>query len=73
MNGAIALLIQFCVMGSDNCEMTVIAQGFVAEKQCEAYSTLMVKGWEKVNEEKYEVRRFVCTMNANYIINAFKA
>lgn len=70
----LTLVILYCAVGTTDrnlCHMTAVAQGFVEQAQCEAYSPLMVAGWLKLNDG-YEVRRSWCTATPEHLIGKWR-
>lgn len=72
----ISLLVWACLATAPTeCRVIQIAQGFVADKQCEAYSPLMVTGWLKLNPGLHlrDGTRPICTTQGQYLLYRFGA
>lgn len=62
----ITLLVLACLAG-DDCRVVPIAGGFVHERQCEGYRSLMIAGWAAQHPEA-RIERSICTDKPAYII-----
>ena len=72
----VALLIWACLATAPtDCRVIQIADGFVADQQCQAYSLLMVTGWLKLHPglQPREGTRPICTSQAQYLLHRFGA
>ena len=70
-----AMLLFACIVGHpDDCRIIPIAVGFTSQEACGA-SALLALGWLKIHPE-FELKsgtRPICTTDANYLVNRFKA
>jgi len=64
------LIILACLAG-DNCRPVVVAGGFVHQKQCHAYGSLMIDGW-RVRNPGADVQRVICTDKPEYVIGRWQ-
>jgi hypothetical protein len=68
-----ALLVIFCLTGTDKCDIQIAEPvAFANEKQCQLLAHDLMIAWA-VRHPEYTVSRGVCTEQANYLINRFKA
>ena len=67
----ITLLVLACIMHTDDCRVLPVASGLVSNRQCMAYSSLMIDGWKARNPESM-VQRWICTENPEFIIGAWQ-
>jgi hypothetical protein len=69
-----ALVVWFCIVGGtdDQCNTALVAQGFVHEAQCKAYSQLLLAGWKSLNPT-LKVIRWTCTASPQYLLYGGKA
>ena len=65
-----SLLIFACLAG-DNCRVVPVAGGFVHERQCEAYRSLMLAGWS-TKHPGIKIERAICTDKPEFIIGAWQ-
>lgn len=66
----VTLLILACLAHSDDCRVLAVASGFVNERQCTAYSPLMIAGWAARNPG-IDITRAICTENPDKVIGAW--
>ena len=64
-------LIVFACLAGDNCRVVPIAGGFIHQKQCESYGSLMIDGW-KARHPEASVERVICTDKPEFIIGAWQ-
>jgi hypothetical protein len=68
-----ALLVLFCLTGTDQCDLQIAEPvPFVNEKQCRLLAPDLLIAWA-VHHQGYTPMRWLCTEQANYLINRFKA
>lgn len=68
-----ALLVAFCLTGTDQCDLQLAEPvGFANQKQCELLAPDLIIAWG-VRHPGYTPQRWICTEQANYLMNAFKA
>jgi hypothetical protein len=68
-----ALLVFFCLTGTDKCDLQIAEPvPFANEKQCQLLAHDLLIAWA-VQHPQYTVQRGLCTEQANYLINRFKA
>lgn len=72
----VALLLWVCLSSAPTeCRVALVARGFVADQQCQAYSPLMVRGWLDMHPELKlrDGTRPLCTSQAEYLLHRFGA
>lgn len=69
----LALVIAYCVAGTNECDLELLAEGFVHERQCmELAHRYILPAWTVLNPDK-KVQRWVCVANPSFLLQKGKA